>query len=78
MNELLAAEADVSKINIGMSIGPDEKDAVIDLILAAERVARRVKRITSQEAPGSIGEQEADALLAALDRFSPLGRKRSS
>ena len=68
----------MSKINIGLSIGPDEKDAVIDLILAAERVARRVKRITSQEAPGSIGEQEADALLAALDRFSPLGRTRSS
>ena len=68
----------MSKINIGLSMGADEKDAVIDLILAAERVARRVKRIASQEAPGSIGEQEADALLAALDRFSPLGRKRSS
>ena len=68
----------MSKINIALSMAPDEKDAVIDLILAAERVVRRVKRITSQEAPGSIGEQEADALLAALDRFSPLGRKRSS
>ena len=68
----------MSKINIALSMGPDEKDAVIDLILAAERVVRRVKRITSREAPGSIGDQEADALLAALDRFSPLGRKRSS
>lgn len=44
------------------------RDVVIDLILKAERVARRAKRISHNHAPGSIGEQECDDLLAALSR----------
>lgn len=45
------------------------RELVVDLILAAERVARRAKNIAHNHAPGSLGEQEADALIAALDRM---------
>lgn len=43
------------------------RDAVVTLILAAERVARRSKDIAHRHAPGSIAETECDALIAALD-----------
>ena len=54
------------------------RDAVIDLILCAEKVARRAKSIAHNHAPGSIGEQEADALLSALDRVTPRTARRAS
>ena len=46
----------------------DAREALVELILAADRVARRVKRLTSVDAPGSAGDAEVDALIAALDR----------